>query len=872
MNFCSRPAFFIAAVRVRLLPISLSIVLALASLTANARYLDDVDVEADAGGKTVLIRVRFNIGVQYLRHVPEKEGENLEIFLKQTSGGVPPPIADETITIAASDQMPRVFVSYPLQIGAPTKRLKVKFDKVVQFTVRQGIDPHSIEILVKRPAVAVAKPSKPVKPVAPGRYAIALDTHSSVEEASAAPLPRELSRYQIFLSKSEIADMPLYDRNIGYFDTPDEAEIIRERILSKFPNSRVVDTSAATLPAVAEPRPAPAPVPDSKTQPKVAVTPAPSVPKTVPPVPPAPVPGAPAAPVASPPALPKPSEPSAPVVPGAPAVAATATPEVERQAREAMEKARSAFAAAKWDEAIDPLNQLLILPPNSQSQQAQEMVGIARDRSGQLGKAKAEYELYLKLYADAEGASRVKERLALLEKRLAEMPARAKPPSAPLEAQAPVKSVFGSFAQYYYDGKTKSDTAFNTPTSADQSSLTSRDLSSIVTTADVNARYRSEQSDLRFVFRDTDVVSLIDKNPSRNRLDAAYVDYRGLQNPYSLRLGRQIGTSGGILGRFDGAIAGYKFAKNWRINLEAGEPVDYGLDSNRYFYGLSLDAENIFDNWSGNVYAIRQRVDGIPDREATGGEVRYFKNGSSLYSTLDYDTLYNKINIATIQGSVQTAGLTTFTVLYDFRKAPPLSTTNAVFGQPVTSISELLKTNTEDQLRQQALAVTADVTQVLASVTTPVTASWQLGADYRLTNVGPLPAYNDIPATQGTGDINSVTLQAIGSNLYSHRDINVFSTAFLTSPTFHGESVAYSNLTGIGEKWTIEPSLRFYTQSDNTDTKTNRYTAVLRLTYAIRQSVSLEGEFDLERSIIDTPLQRDTATNQFFYVGYRVTF
>lgn len=870
MNFCFCPASLIAAARARFLPFVLSIVLALASLTASARYLDDVEVEADAGGKTVLIRVRFNIGVQYLRHVPEKQGEDLQIFLRQTSGDVPPPIAEEVKAVAATDQTPRFIVSYPLQIGAPTKRLQVKFDKLVQFRVRQGIDPHSIEILLQALPATVAKPSKPSKPAAPGRYAIALDTHGSAEQASAAALPRELSRYQIFLSKSEIADVPLYDRNIGYFDTRDDAEVIRDRLLSKFPDARVIDMSAGTAPAVAEPRPTPVPTPDSKTEPKIAVTPSPSLPKAVPSVPvPAPVPGAPAAAGVSPPPVSKPSEPAAPAVP---AVAATATPEVERQAREAMQKARSAFAAAKWDEAIDPLNQLLILPPNSQSQQAQEMVGIARDRSGQLGKAKAEYELYLKLYADAEGASRVKERLALLEKRLAEMPAGAKPPSEPLEAQAPVKSVFGSFAQYYYDGKTKSETAFNTPTTVDQASLSSRDLSSIVTTVDANARYRSQQSDLRFVFRDTDTVSLIDKNPSRNRLDAAYVDYRGLQNPYSLRLGRQIGTSGGILGRFDGAIAGYKFAKDWRINVEAGEPVDYGLDSNRYFYGLSLDAENIFDNWSGNVYGIRQMVDGIPDREATGGEIRYFKNGSSLYSTLDYDTLFNKVNIATVQGSIQTKGLTTFTILYDFRKAPPLSTTNAVFGQPVTSISALLKTNTEDQLRQQALAVTADVTQVLASVTTPVTASWQLGADYRLTNVGPLPAYNDIPATPGTGDIHGVTLQAIGSNLYSRRDINVFSTTFLTSPTFHGESVAYSNLTGIGEKWTLEPSLRFYTQSDTTDTKTNRYTAVLRLTYAIRQSISLEGEYDLERSIVDTPLQRDTATNQFFYVGYRVTF
>ena len=557
---------------------------------------------------------------------------------------------------------------------------------------------------------------------------------------------------------------------------------------------------------------------------------------------------------------------------GAPTVATTAAPDVERQASEAMQKARSAFADNKWDDAINALNQLLILPPNSLSQQAQEMVGLARERSGQLGKAKAEYELYLKLYPDAEGAKRVKERLAMLEQRLAGTPAGARPASELVESRAPVKTVFGSFAQYYYEGKTKSESAFNTPTTVDQATLSSRDLAAIVTTVDANARYRSEQSDVRLVFRDTDSVSLIDRNPSRNRLDAAYVDYRGLQNPYSLRLGRQIGTGGGIFGRFDGAIAGYKFTKNWRINANVGAPVDYGLDSNRYFYGLNLDAENVFENWSGNVYVIRQMVDGIADRDAVGGEIRYFKNSNSLYSMVDYDTLFKKWNMVMIQGSTQTSGRTTFTVLLDQRKAPPLSTTNAVFGQPVTSVKVLLRTNTEEQLRQKALAITSDVKQVLASVTTPVSAAWQIGADYRLTNVGALPAYNDIPATPGTGNIYAYSLQAIGSNVYSRRDINVFSSTWLQSPLFRGESLSYSNLTGIGSKWSLEPSLRWYAQRDNTDTSANRYTAVLRLTYAWKENISFDGEYDVERSITVSPIQRESAVHQFFYLGYRYSF
>jgi tetratricopeptide (TPR) repeat protein len=875
----------------RIPAVLLAVLLALCSLATRAAYLDNVEV--DTSGKNVLIRIHFNTRFQYLRHVPEKQGEVLQIFLRQQAGNVPPPAVEETKSLAATDLTPKIFVTYPLQTGVPTKQLLVKFDRTVQFQVRQGVDPFSIEIVLQPVVVA-----KPRKPTVPPKYAISLDTYASAAEAKGAPLPPELSRYETILSKSDISDVELYDRNVGYFDTAEAADVIRDRILPKFPNARVVDLSAGTTLVGAGPPPAAVPVPRAKQQPPVATAPPLPTPKTptvqstpapaigapataVVPAPalgapaaavPAPVPGAPAATAVPSPAVPKPAEPAAVAEKGAQPVATTAAPDVERQAREAMEKVRSAFADNKWDDAINALNQLLILPPNSLSQQAQEMVGLARERSGQLAKAKAEYELYLKLYPDAEGAKRVKERLAMLEQRLAGAPAGARPASEPVEARAPVKTLFGSIAQYYYEGKTKSESAFNTPTTVDQASLTSRDLAAIVTTVDANARYRSEQSDVRLVFRDTDSVSLIDRNPSRNRLDAAYVDYRGLQNPYSLRLGRQIGTGGGIFGRFDGAIAGYKFTKNLRINANVGAPVDYGLDSKRYFYGLNLDAENVFDNWSGNVYVIRQMVDGIHDRDAVGGEVRYFKNSNSLYSMVDYDTLFKQWNMVMIQGSVQTSGRTNFTILLDQRKAPPLSTTNAVFGQPVTSVEALLRTNTEEQLRQKALAITSDVKQVLASVTTPVSAAWQICADYRLTNVGPLPAYNDIPATPGTGDIHAYSLQAIGSNVYSSRDINVFSGTWLQSPLFRGESLSYSNLTGIGPKWTLEPSLRWYTQRDDTDTKANRYTAVLRLTYALKANISLDGEYDVERSVTVTPVQQETAVHQFFYVGYRYSF
>ncbi len=71
-----------------------------------------------------------------------------------------------------------------------------------------------------------------------------------------------------------------------------------------------------------------------------------------------------------------------------------------------MKLGHKALIAGENEKALQIFNALLNLPPNKQSQGAQEWIGVARQRSGESAKAKAEYELYLKLYPEGEGAIR----------------------------------------------------------------------------------------------------------------------------------------------------------------------------------------------------------------------------------------------------------------------------------------------------------------------------------------------------------------------------------------------------------------------------------------------------------------------------------
>ncbi|MFO1494530.1 MAG: tetratricopeptide repeat protein [Lysobacterales bacterium] len=93
--------------------------------------------------------------------------------------------------------------------------------------------------------------------------------------------------------------------------------------------------------------------------------------------------------------------------------------------------AKAMLAAQDYDGAIALLNQVLNLPPNDASQEAQELIGQVREALGSDDRARAEYQLYLKLYPDGPGAERARARLAGLDLPEAEAVASGRTAPAP---------------------------------------------------------------------------------------------------------------------------------------------------------------------------------------------------------------------------------------------------------------------------------------------------------------------------------------------------------------------------------------------------------------------------------------------------------
>lgn len=507
--------------------------------------------------------------------------------------------------------------------------------------------------------------------------------------------------------------------------------------------------------------------------------------------------------------------------------------------------------------ALELLNQLLNLPPNRNTREAQEMAGLARVRSGDPSRARIEFEAYLQLYPEGAGSDRVRRELAALPV-LSPQPAEAK-------ARPPVETtVTGSTSMYYYGGNGqarsqdfKDSIVAGVPQEVGAQQFTADKSQQLFNDVDLNWRQRDSERDLRFVFRDSHTTDLERSEKSKNRLSSLYFDYKSLSGGYGTRLGRQSPTGGGVLGRFDGVSANVLLRPKLKLGAVAGEPTDKFFESKRRFYGASIDADSVLPNFGVALYAIQQTIDAEIDRRAVGLEMRYFKGGASIFSQFDYDTLIKGLNIATVQGTLIMDDATVFNGLYDRRALSLLSLGNALqFGDPAnpgvlfTRIADKLATTTLIALRDQIRRTTPYVTQAQLGLTRPLNKTWQIGATAQLTNTGAIPPVPEVLGFEmgrpATGNIYSLGGQLIGLNLYSPRDTHVFSTNLISSSNLKGFLLSYNNSSIVSEAWQFEPSLQYYQDRNPGGSTNQRLSPGLRMTYRGWQRWALESSITYE--------------------------
>jgi len=366
-----------------------------------------------------------------------------------------------------------------------------------------------------------------------------------------------------------------------------------------------------------------------------------------------------------------------------PIVVAGANGEVDynQQGNQLMVTGREALSKKDYDAATQAFNKLLLLPPNQYTQDAQEWVGVSRERGGQLAKAKIEYELYLKLYAASSGAARVQQRLAGLAN-----PVAIKAATSDKKKQQDRQLTQGSITSRYYYG---TSTIKNTPTdltsaSWDPSTTTLVDTNFLNTYVDASERLITEEYDARIVFRDVAMQNFAGKQSNRNRMNAAYFDIKNRLSDYSARLGRQSSSGGGVMGRYDGITASYGAPQDFKTTVVAGQLVDFVSTYNQpIFYGATVEKGPV------SVYVINQLNEGMVDRRAVGGDIKYFESKMTAYALVDYDIYFQQLTNVLATGTLSLDSGTTFNAMVNYNKL--VSERNALMGATSTSVGDLIE-------------------------------------------------------------------------------------------------------------------------------------------------------------------------------------
>ncbi len=538
--------------------------------------------------------------------------------------------------------------------------------------------------------------------------------------------------------------------------------------------------------------------------------------------------------------------------------------------------ARRAIELKDGPKAISSLNRLLALPSNSHTEAAQALIGEARELTGEYGKARAEYQLYLKLFPSGTESARISDRLASL-------PTTDTRPLTPVARAATGKdsagaewTTYGSISQYLYTGQSHIEVTTPPPPgqltfNTDILSLTDQDA--LISTIDLNARKRDGAVDTRIVFRDVETNNHLVGRKDTSRLNNAYIEQTDREKGYMFRVGRQNPSGSGVMERFDGVTVGYNLNRDWRVNGVTGTPVEFRSPFKKSFYAVSLDRVAQPGKVGYSAYFLEQTLDGSINRRALGAEMRYFDAGMTLYGLVDYDLSFKDINIMMAQVNYRLEDGTNFFAVLDRRKTPPLALTSALMGNPgVMSVKELVSTLGIDEVRRQATAMAAESSMFSIGFTRPVTPRWQLGADYRLASISSSEGTLTMPGQPGTGNSHVISGQAIGTGLFRENDVLVGNTSLIHAPTYNGQAYGFNFVVPYREVWRFDFNLQMYNQRTHEGETMKRFAPSVKASYRWRNSVSLEMEAGNEEVRTNGPTKVETSRRHYLYMGYRWDF
>ena len=542
-----------------------------------------------------------------------------------------------------------------------------------------------------------------------------------------------------------------------------------------------------------------------------------------------------------------------------------------------MAKARQSITFGNNKGAIDLLRKIIRKKNHDHTQEANELLGLALERDSQIPRAKYEYRKYLKTYPEGEGANRVRQRLAALRavrpklKRKLRRSKRAK--------RKDKLRTFGRFTQAYSEYYV--DRELEGLAEEIEQELQQRLLSSNLS---VKSRYRSEDRTVIGVFNASHSRDFLAGTTGREDDDRDDSDIRRMyvdldDHVYNIvgKVGRQSSRNGGVFGTFDGIVAGYRISPRWVVSAIAGEPIIRTFSDNdiykKSFYGVKFDVTSEDKKFSNNIFFVQQNVDGILDRQAVGGDVRYAKKGLSIFGLFDYDVYFSDVSLFNFRVGWSYSKSNKLNLSYNHRKL--LMTSNALQSMGVTTIDGLLDFLSEKEIHEIAKDRTAANDTLTLGNSYQINKDQQFNADVTVLTTSGLKEGVDpvdlsvIPAQDATGNQFIYSLQWISSNTFIKRDLYVAGMRQSKFSRYTDNSIFVNARVPINKQWRSGFRLNLSKRESSAFGGRSTISPLVKMNYRMSKSWSFDSElgFDFVKND-DTPNEVRTRGR----IAYHYTF
>lgn len=787
-------------------PLRLPCLALLAALAAPAhaqvasRLVDQVEVTQAKEYATVTIV--FGCEVRYLSHAPASSGEAVRIRLVP---GIDcgAPAAGWVVPPPLDDRGVIQAINVVRTVGRDAD-LTIRWSKGEQFVLVPATNGRGLRILLSRASQKQA--SVTVREVTGGAtaYAVNLDVSQEPYNAAALAAAQQATGVPVYVSETVLDGHKWYRLRAGPFVSESDAKQVLANARTRYPKAWLAVADDARLTETG--------LPDAIGSVQAA---------------------------------------------SAPADVTMSPQDIERT----MKRAQEMMRRKDYVVAIQLLTSLTEQPEYPGRAEAVELLGLARERNGQLAHAKAEYEEYLRRYPDGAGAERVSKRLRAItfESSPAAMQARA------AAANQPRWKVYGGVSQTYQ----RDMTSFDNGTVS--SNATTQDA--VLTDVALATRRTGERYDFTARTSGTYGLDLLADGPgNQGTLNLLYAELRDRTLDWTLRGGRQSGSLGGLIGTFDGIYGAYQVLPQMRLDAYYGYPV-YSTraspSTDRNFYAVAADFGTFAETWDVTVYALQQMYSGLTDREAVGTELRYFRPGLTVIGLVDYDIHFGDVNDALLLVNAALPADWTLSLNLDHRKSPGLSVGNALMGQSLTSFDQLFDSYSAAQIEQLAVDRTADSDTYTVSLQRMFGDRWQWSMDVSSVTIGATPASGGVDATPASGTDMIYSSQAVAYGLFGDRDVDSLGLQYQTGDASDTMSLGLFAQLPVGESWLITPRLRIDRRQFHADGSTQLlYAPGLRTEWRWRR-LSLDFEGGAEIGQRSGGIANEDTTRYYFSLGYR---